>query len=68
MHTTICTQIRFRERDEEIKEEPREEVSVVELESLRNFANRKARELILATKSSVISRSAERADGVEGGL
>lgn len=68
MHTTICTQIRFRERDEEIKEEPREEVSVVELESLRNFANRKARELILAMKISVISRSAERADGVEGGL
>lgn len=59
IHTTICIQMHFRERDEEIKGEPREEVSVVELESLRIFENRKASELIVATKSSMICRSAK---------
>lgn len=68
IHTTICIQMHFKERDEEIKGEPREEVSGVELESLRNFANRRASELILETKSSMISRSAKTAQGGEGGL
>lgn len=50
----------------EREREPREEAGVVELDSLRNFANRTASELISATKSSVRSIRVETREYYEG--